>query len=93
MPQLWPAGAVSEQCQVQQPVSAHHLGCGVVQGEQSHEAAPSTSLAMVSPSAAATLAGTGELHAGGKDQVTWGGKKHLLMIMVRSKARFSVVAG
>lgn len=64
MPQLWPAGAVSEQCQVQQPVSAHHLGCGVVQGEQSHEAAPSTSPAMVSPSAAATLAGTGELHAG-----------------------------
>lgn len=44
-----------EQCQVQQPVSAHHLGCGAVQGEQSHGAAPSTSLPVVSPSAAAVL--------------------------------------
>lgn len=48
----------------EQPLSAHHLGCGAVQGWQSHGAAPSISMAMGSLSAAATLAWIGELHAG-----------------------------
>lgn len=69
-----------------QPVSAHHLGCGAVQGGQSHEAAPSTSLAVVSPSAAVTLC-LGQVSCmQGKDQETWGGKSHLLMLVVRKKA-------
>lgn len=92
MPQLRPAGAVSEQCQVQQPVSAHHLGCGVVQGEQSHEAAPSTSLAVVSPSAAVALAWTGELHTG-EGSSDLGRENHFLMLVVRNKARFFMVPG
>lgn len=77
----------------EQPVSAHHLECGAIQGGQSHEAAPSTSLAMVSPSAVATL-WLGQVSCmQGKDQDTWGGKNHLLMLVVRKKAKFSVVAG
>lgn len=65
----------------EQPVSAHPLGYGAVQGGQSHEAAPSPSLAMVSPSAAVTL-WLGQVSCvQGKGQVTWGGKNHVMMLL------------
>lgn len=48
---------------------------------------------MVSPSAAVTL-WLGQVSCvQGKAQVTRGGKNHLLMLVVRNKARFSMVAG